>query len=178
MVYTVYKVTNSKNGKFYVGVHKTNNPMDRYLGSGEQIKAAVKKYGRDAFVKEILHECQTSAEAYAIEASIVDEAFVANPNTYNMYRGGFGSGIEVANKNGLNNKGKTKEHFDKMRLARKPNSKKYTDEQLLDAFEKFRSVRLACKSLGAGVAGGLARRMRIFLDSLGIDHKANSRTTE
>jgi hypothetical protein len=172
MVYTVYKVTNKLNGKFYVGVHKTNNPMDGYLGSGEQIRSAVKKYGRNEFVKEILNEFDSSDAAYAREAEIVNAEFVADPKTYNMYLGGFGSGIEVANANGLNNKGKTKAHFDKMRSARKPDVKKYEDQQLLDAFDKTRSVRLACQMLGAGVTGALSRRMRVLLTNKGIDHKS------
>ena len=53
-VFTVYKVTNSVNGKFYIGVHKTRNPYDSYMGSGEGIKLAIKKYGKDKFVKQVL----------------------------------------------------------------------------------------------------------------------------
>lgn len=41
-MYTVYKVTNIKNGKYYVGVHKTNNPYDSYMGSGTAIRNAIK----------------------------------------------------------------------------------------------------------------------------------------
>jgi len=33
MLYTVYKTQNLVNGKYYFGVHKTNNPYDGYLGS-------------------------------------------------------------------------------------------------------------------------------------------------
>ena len=34
MHYTVYKITNTANGRIYVGVHRTENPHDSYLGSG------------------------------------------------------------------------------------------------------------------------------------------------
>lgn len=45
-MYTVYKTTNIINGKYYIGVHKTTNPNDSYLGSGKAIKEAIKKYGK------------------------------------------------------------------------------------------------------------------------------------
>lgn len=174
MVYTVYKVTNVMNRKFYIGVHKTNNPYDNYFGSGEQIKAAIKKYGKSNFVKEILFTEETADAAYAREAEIVNEDFIKSPMTYNMYVGGFGKGIEVANALGLNNKGKTKEHWERMRSARKPNTKHYTDQQLIDVFNEIKSVRLACLKLGGGVSGGLSRRMRSVLDGVGIEHKSKS----
>lgn len=94
MVYTIYKVTNTKNGKFYVGVHKTSNPYDGYFGSGEQIKAAIKKHGRSSFVKEILFMEETADAAYAREAEIVNDNFIKSPMTYNMHVGGFGKGLK------------------------------------------------------------------------------------
>lgn len=51
----IYKTTNLINGMIYVGQNKNNNKY--YLGSGDKIRAAVKKYGRENFKKEILEEC-------------------------------------------------------------------------------------------------------------------------
>lgn len=86
--YTVYKVTNTINGNIYIGVHKTDNPNDRYLGSGLAVREAVAKHGRDAFTKEVLHAFDTLEEAYAKERQLVDEEFVARRDTYNMICGG------------------------------------------------------------------------------------------
>lgn len=89
-IYTVYKITNIHNGKIYVGAHKTDTPMDEYLGSGNLIKRAVKKYGRKFFVKDILAVYDNSAEAYEHEASIVTKEFVLERTNYNMCLGGAG----------------------------------------------------------------------------------------
>lgn len=54
----IYKTTNKINGKVYIGKSKYNC-LD-YLGSGLKITAAVKKYGRDAFEKAVIEECDES----------------------------------------------------------------------------------------------------------------------
>lgn len=51
----IYKTINVINNKLYVGKQRSYN--ERYLGSGKLIKAAIKKYGRDNFKKEIIQEC-------------------------------------------------------------------------------------------------------------------------
>jgi hypothetical protein len=50
----VYCTTNIINGKKYIGSDSNNNP--KYLGSGVYIKKAIKKYGRENFVKVIINE--------------------------------------------------------------------------------------------------------------------------
>jgi hypothetical protein len=95
MFYTVYKTTNLVNGKIYVGLHVTKDLNDDYLGSGKQIQAAVKKYGRDNFKREYIKICETPEEMYNLEAEIVNEDFVKSPNTYNMKTGGTGSWSHV-----------------------------------------------------------------------------------
>jgi hypothetical protein len=45
MFYYFYKITNKINGKYYYGVHSTNNIEDGYMGSGVVITKAYEKYG-------------------------------------------------------------------------------------------------------------------------------------
>lgn len=87
-MYTVYKTTNLVNSKWYIGVHKTDNPNDWYLGSGSAIKAAIKKYGRKNFRKEILFITEEITEAYTKERELT-ETFPQKDN-YNMRLGGVG----------------------------------------------------------------------------------------
>jgi len=89
-IYTVYKTTNLINGKIYIGVHKTTNPDDSYLGSGVALRKAILKYGVHNFSKSILHEYAIEESAYIKESALVDRAFIARRDTYNMKVGGIG----------------------------------------------------------------------------------------
>jgi group I intron endonuclease len=90
MHYLIYKITNKLNNKFYVGKHATLNENDDYMGSGELIGRAIKKYGKEQFIKEILFDLSTKEEMNQKEIDIVDEEFVARPDTYNIKLGGEG----------------------------------------------------------------------------------------
>lgn len=98
MYYTVYKATNTVNGKFYIGTHKTTNPNDDYMGSGKYLRHAIDKYGIQCFEKEVLWIFNNPEDMYAKEAEIVNEEFLAEENTYNLKIGGMG-GWDFINSN-------------------------------------------------------------------------------
>lgn len=93
-------------------MHRTIDPHDDYLGSGKILKQALKKYGKESFVKEILSLHDSYDEAYLVERNLVTEEFVSNKNTYNLKMGGQGSmgykhSDEVKKKMGDIHRGKT-----------------------------------------------------------------------
>lgn len=88
--YCVYKITNILNGKIYIGIHRTSNLEDDYMGSGNLIKLAIKKYGRVNFKKEYLLIADNEKSMLDMESKLVNEDFIKNPNTYNMCVGGMG----------------------------------------------------------------------------------------
>lgn len=103
-VYTLYKTRNVVNGKIYVGLHKTDDPNDSYLGSGKALKGAIDKYGADAFEKTVIGTWSSLEEAREAERRIVDEDFVARSDTYNIALGG---GLGGEGLNGFTFRGRT-----------------------------------------------------------------------
>jgi hypothetical protein len=105
MFYLIYKITNKLDGKIYIGSHKTKNIDDSYMGSGKYLNHAYKKYGIENFIKEILFVYDNAKDMYAKEAEIVNQDFLAETNTYNLKKGGFG-GFDYINDTSKNLYGK------------------------------------------------------------------------
>jgi hypothetical protein len=88
-MFILYETTCLVNGKKYIGVHHRDD--DGYLGSGNLIKKAIKRYGKGRFTRQILHKYNTANEAYQKECELVTEEIVASPEYYNLTVGGRGS---------------------------------------------------------------------------------------
>ena len=81
----VYQTTNKINGNIYVGVH--TGARRTYLGSGDNLKRAIDKYGKENFTRKTLFE-GTSEEVLEKEKEIVNAEFIARRDTYNICLGG------------------------------------------------------------------------------------------
>lgn len=102
MVYTVYKTTNLLNGRYYFGVHKTENPNDDYLGSGVYIKRALEKHGRKELRKDVLfvYDETNRGAAFAKEDELIQCFRGKDSLCMNLRKGGEG-GFDFINRNGL-----------------------------------------------------------------------------
>ena len=76
MKYYLYQIRNNLNNKIYVGVHKTANLNDGYMGSGKIIRSAIAKHGIDNFTKVILEFFENAELMYAREKEIVTDEFL------------------------------------------------------------------------------------------------------
>lgn len=83
----VYKTTCLVTGQFYVGQDLHNDPS--YLGSGLRLGRAIKKYGREHFLKEVLQHCESKRELDAAERAWII-TLNAIEEGYNLAAGGTG----------------------------------------------------------------------------------------
>ena len=107
--YLIYEITNLINGKNYIGQHITTDPNDNYMGGGVRIRAAIKKYGRENFKKEILLYAKNEATLNFFEKCLVTPEFISSFDNYNLKEGGGSKGIpseEVRKKMSAAQKGK------------------------------------------------------------------------
>lgn len=95
--YIVYQTTNRINNKKYIGVHKCDDYDDYYLGSGIALKAAIDKYGKDAFYRHILFVYDNHIDAYNKEIELVTAELVKDDNYYNVSVGGKGGFLNFDN---------------------------------------------------------------------------------
>jgi hypothetical protein len=92
-IYTLYRTERIETGEYYIGIHKINiekypDYNDGYLGSGNRIKASVKKYGKKAFKRTILVISDDLKYIDSLEEQMVDRETLDDPLCLNVALGG------------------------------------------------------------------------------------------
>lgn len=82
----VYRTTNLKNGKTYIGQHrhKPGEKWTEYLGSGKIIARAIAKHGKEAFKKELLATAASKEELNFLEVQLIRSEVEAGRAHYNI----------------------------------------------------------------------------------------------
>jgi len=86
--HVIYKTTCLVTGKWYIGLHSTDDLNDGYLGSGAQLWKSIKKHGKNNHRVEILEHCPDRATLIKREAEIVNEDLLAQEACMNLMLGG------------------------------------------------------------------------------------------
>ena len=89
----IYITTNLKNGKRYIGkkIFDKKNEWKTYLGSGVALKSAIKKYGKENFIKTIVAYVYSDLELCEAEKEIISFLNATNSTDfYNIAAGGEG----------------------------------------------------------------------------------------
>lgn len=114
----IYKTTNKINGKIYIGKHSQDGlEFDGYLGSGLAINNAIKKYGRENFVRETLEVVEDKRIVNEREIFWISELDSTNKKIgYNIQKGGDGFTSESATE--LNSRPEMRElhHFNTKKM--------------------------------------------------------------
>lgn len=88
----IYKITNSINGKIYIGKRTGSQFDEDYWGSGTKLKVALKEFGKDNFKREILEWCSTKDILREREIYWIQKLNSRNPDIgYNIKKGGEGN---------------------------------------------------------------------------------------
>ena len=86
----IYKTTNLLSGRYYIGMHSTNDLEDGYLGSGNRLRRAIKKHGKENFIREILEFCESREELKLKEREVVNLEEISKKECMNLVVGGQG----------------------------------------------------------------------------------------
>lgn len=95
----IYKTTCNVNGRYYIGMHSTDNLEDGYLGSGKRLWYSINYHGKENHTKEILEFCDTRKELKKREEEIVNEQLINEELCMNLKTGGIGGFCNDEHKN-------------------------------------------------------------------------------
>ena len=126
----IYLTTCLVNGKKYIGQSINQRNKNTYLGSGVAFKNALKKYGKDAFVKTILIDnISCLNELNELERYFISKYDCLYPNGYNLDLGG-------------TNKGRMSEAT-KAKMIKSETGKKHTQKQIEANIKSHKGLKLS-----------------------------------
>lgn len=135
MRFIIYKHTNTITNKSYIGYTSTTmerrfnkHVQDAKRGSNQHFHRAIRKYGTDCWVSEILHECSQLDKAWSLEREMI-AAHNTLTEGYNMTEGGEGT------------KGRTVSDEAKQKSRERHLQFRHTEESKQAMKEKFTKLR-------------------------------------
>jgi len=147
--HVIYKTTHIASGKFYIGMHSTDNLNDGYMGSGKRIRYIINKYGKEACSFEILEYLSDRKSLAAREKDIINEDLLKMPLCINLKIGGTGGGSDCsAARKGFQEKLKNDPEFRKFFKSRAMNgSVAFSDKFKNDPAFKEKIIK-HCSEIG------------------------------
>ncbi len=145
----VFKITNLINSKIYIG--KSSNDRLQYFGSGRAIKAAIEKYGKHNFKKEILDTATSLTELNEKEKYWISKYYsYISSIGYNRSFGGDGNWECMTNeikkqryenqlKTFRSNEFRQKKREDMLKYYSDPENKKTQAKRIKEAYFKLPS---------------------------------------
>jgi len=88
-----YKTTCKVTGKYYYGMHSTDNLDDGYIGSGKRLWYSINKHGKENHKLEILEFFDTREKLIQKEADFINENLLKDCMCMNLQLGGGGGFI-------------------------------------------------------------------------------------
>lgn len=85
----IYKITRT-DGRYYIGLHSTDDMNDGYFGSGRQLWYSIKKHGKHAHAKQVLEHLSSRKLLKQREKELVTLEQLQDPLCMNLCLGGGG----------------------------------------------------------------------------------------
>lgn len=168
----IYKITNTKSGKMYIGETKLDDPIKRWKGHIQSInrdagcpalRDAIKKYGEDTFKFEVLIIC-FDEDRFFYEKEYIKKYNTQVPNGYNILPGGEGGGflgkkhtseaLKKISESGKKFREKNPNHYETYRDYHIQKTKEANISERLRNSEKWK------KAVAEGRVGGAAHRTK------------------
>jgi hypothetical protein len=92
-IHYIYKTTCNVTGRWYIGMHSTNNLEDGYMGSGLRLRRSIRKYGLENHTKEILEFFEARQLLIEAEKKRITPEMLTDKNCMNLMGGGKGGFI-------------------------------------------------------------------------------------
>lgn len=89
----IYKITCKITGRFYIGMHSTDDLNDGYFGSGKRLWFSINYHGKENHVKEILEFLSSRQALKDREKEIVNKELIGEALCMNLVVGGEGGYI-------------------------------------------------------------------------------------
>lgn len=89
----IYKIVRF-DGRYYIGMHSTDNLDDGYFGSGKLITRSIRRHGKERHSKQILEMLPSHVELRQREEQLVNEELLGDPLCMNLRTDGDGNSSE------------------------------------------------------------------------------------
>ena len=123
-IHYLYKTTCIITGRWYIGMHSTNNLNDGYMGSGKRLRRSIRKHGIENHTKEILEFFENRDLLLEGEKKTITEDMVLDNNCMNLMGGGKGGYVSEEHYQ------KTSKIGGKIHSDRMKNDKEYREKNL------------------------------------------------
>lgn len=88
--HVIYKTTCLVTGRYYIGMHSTDDLADGYIGSGKRLWQSIKKHGVEQHICQVLEHLSSREALRLREAELVDEKLLKDKQCLNLTVGGYG----------------------------------------------------------------------------------------
>lgn len=94
-IHYIYKTTCLVTGRYYIGMHSTNNVEDGYMGSGKRLRHSMRKYGKENHIREILEFFDDRESLVEAEKAAITNDMLCDRMCMNLMSGGTGGFVSI-----------------------------------------------------------------------------------